>query len=416
MNLLRKIVCIAWLFLLPLGVSAQTMSVAENELSVAERNALMGFNDTIDRMAEDFVTASLVVCDPGGVLFSAFGHAVLRLQCPTFGLDYLYAYESEEKSGNWGRFLNGDLKMGMYAIPADIFFAPYLAENRTVVEYKFNLNPTQELELWQRLDALAAQGANRSYDYYNHGCAISIVHIVKQVLHGTSIEYGEWSNKFNGSLRELGYECVTKADFLWNRFALMTLAGSDIDNRNIDKEKKLIVPANLAEVWQQARIDGHPLLDKEPHVLASVAGKEKKIWCTPLLVSIIVLMLTLLSLATLWMSNYGYRVAGNIIDYGVLAIVTLIGAIVLYTVLVSTLPCTRWNWLIIPFNILPAIAWHWRRYWALPWAIVLTIWSIVMTGEWLCGYILVEWAHIVLTTAFAVILMKQYLKNKKDTI
>ena len=67
----------------------------EDTLSVAERNALQGFNDTIDRLAEDFVTVNLVVCDPGTVLYSTLGHAALHLQCPTFGLDYIYTYESE---------------------------------------------------------------------------------------------------------------------------------------------------------------------------------------------------------------------------------------------------------------------------------------------------------------------------------
>ena len=387
--------------------------VDERELSVAERNALQGFNDTIDRTAEDFITVSLVVCDPGDVLFSSFGHSALRLQCPAFDLDYIYSYESEGIAHNMGRFLCGDMRMGMFAVPTDTFCASFIEEGRGVSEYYLNLSSMQEQELWKTMDKLVAQGADQPYDYYNHGCAISIVHVVKQALKGTPIEYGEWSDKYNGTLRELGYECVTKSGFLWNRFALMTLAGSDIDNRNIAKEKKLIVPADLAEVWQQATIDGRPLLDKEPHILVPATGQEEKVWCTPLGVSIIVLLLALLSFATIWMPHKGCRIAGDVVDYGVLVIITLMGAVVTYTVFCSTLPCTRWNWLIIPFNILPAVAWHWRKYWALVWAFVLMTWSIVMTSAWLCGYIWVEWAHIVLTIAFVTILLKQYLKIKK---
>jgi len=387
--------------------------VDERELSVAERNALQGFNDTIDRTAEDFITVSLVVCDPGPMLYASFGHAMLHLQCPTFELDYVFTYESEPIRENWGRFLKGDLKMGMYAFSPEVIFAPYREDGRGVREYKLNLAPEQKQNLWRIMEELAAKGADQPYDYYNHGCAISIVHVVKQALKGTPIEYGEWPTKYNGTLRELGYECVTKSRFLWNRFALMTLAGSDIDNRNIAKEKKLIVPADLAEVWQQATIDGHPLLDKEPHILVSATGQEEKVRCTPLGVSIIVLLLALLSFATIWMPHKGCRIAGDVVDYGVLVIIALMGAVVTYTVLCSTLPCTRWNWLIIPFNIMPAVAWHWRKYWALPWAIVLMIWSIVMMSDWLCGYIFVEWAHIVVTITFATILLKQYLKIKK---
>lgn len=384
-----------------------------DSLSVAERNALQGFNDTIDREAEDFITASLVVCDPGEVLYASFGHAMLRMQCPTFDLDYVFTYESEPIRENLGRFLKGDLKMGMYAFSPEVIFAPYREDGRGVREYKLNLAPEQKQNLWRIMEKLAAKGADQPYDYYNHGCAMSIVHVVKQALKGTPIEYGEWSTKYNGTLRELGYECVTKSKFLWNRFALMTLAGSDIDNRDIAKEKKLIVPADLAEVWQQATIDGHPLLDSEPHILVPSTEAKKTSWCTPLLTSIVFLLMALFSLATLWMPNKGCRIAGDVVDYGVLVIITLMGAVVTYTVFCSTLPCTRWNWLIIPFNILPAIAWYWRKYWALVWAIVLMTWSIVMTSAWLCGYILAEWAHIVLTIAFVTILLKQYLKIKR---
>ena len=49
MSLLRKIGGIVLLLLLPMGVSAQVASVAEKEMTVAERNAAQGFNDTIDR-------------------------------------------------------------------------------------------------------------------------------------------------------------------------------------------------------------------------------------------------------------------------------------------------------------------------------------------------------------------------------
>lgn len=407
MNLLRKILGMVCLFLLPLGVRAQGTSVTDKKPSVAERNALQGFNDTIDRLAEDFITVSLVVCDPGKMLFSSFGHSALRLQCPVFGRDDVYTYESEPISDNLGRFLNGDLKMGMFVISHDIIFFPYREDGRGVREYKLNLNPEQELNLWRIMDMLAAKAADQPYDYYHHGCALSIVHVVKQALKEQTIQYGEWPEKYNGSLRELGYECVTKANRLWNRFALMTLAGSDIDNRDIAKEKKLIVPADLAEVWQQAMINGLPLLDSEPHILVPSTEAKKTSWCTPLLTSIVFLLMALFSLATLWMPNKGCRIVGNVIDYGVLSIATLIGAVVTYTVLFSTLPCTRWNWLIIPFNILPAIGWYWRKYWALPWAIVLTIWCFVMTVEWICGHILVEWAHIVFTLAFCVVLVKQ---------
>lgn len=391
MNLLRKIGVIALLLLLSMGVSAQVASVAEKEMTVAERNAAQGFNDTIDRLDPNFVTVSLVIADPGDILYSSFGHAMLHLECPVFHLDYIFSYESEGISNNWGRFLKGNLKMGMFAIDPDTVYAPYRAEGRGVKEYKLNLSPTQKQELWRIMDELAAIGPNQPYDYYTRGCAISVVHVIKRALQGQNIEYSLWPEKFNGTLRELGYECVTKAHRPWNRFALMTLAGSGIDNPTISKERKLIVPADLVEIWQKAKIDGKPLLEREPTVkVESTIVDEPKWWISPLALSLLVLLLAF--------------VPWRAFDYMVLAIVTFIGVMVCYTVCLSSLPCTSWNWLIIPFNILPALAWHWRRYWSLPYAGIIVVWCIGMLSA---PHRLVEYAHIILALAFCVVLIKQ---------
>ena len=54
------------------------LSLSDHAREVAERNAAHGFNDTIDRLAEDFITVSLVVSEPGEVLYGVLGHACLH--------------------------------------------------------------------------------------------------------------------------------------------------------------------------------------------------------------------------------------------------------------------------------------------------------------------------------------------------
>ena len=100
MNLLQKIAVMAMWVLLPLGVKGQALlPVVEKEMTVAERNAAQGFNDTIDRLAPDFVKVSFCMADPTDQTqdyLGITGHAFLRLQCPVFGLDYCFSYESEK--------------------------------------------------------------------------------------------------------------------------------------------------------------------------------------------------------------------------------------------------------------------------------------------------------------------------------
>ena len=57
------------------------LSFYDRAREVAERNAAQGFNDTIDRLAEDFVEASILVADQGFELFSVLGHMAIRVKC-----------------------------------------------------------------------------------------------------------------------------------------------------------------------------------------------------------------------------------------------------------------------------------------------------------------------------------------------
>lgn len=350
------------------------------------------FNDTIDRSAPDFVTVSLVVCDPDDVLYSTLGHAALHLQCPTFDLDYVFSYESEDVRDKIWTFLKGDLKMGMFALPTEEFVDIYRETGRGVREYTINLSPAQKQRLWEIMDNHVAEGANLPYDYFHRGCAKSVVHVMHEAIGRTAIHYAPWSDKYTKQTqREIVRNYIENAP--WEEFVMYFLIGIDGD-RDCPCEQKLIVPTDLVEVWQRAAFDsGEPVLDPEPRVLLEATQHNEGTWCTPLLVSLLLLLLAFIP----WKG----------IDYTLLALYTLIGAAMSYLILFSGLPCTDWNWLIIPFNILPAIFWHWRRWWALPYAIIIFVWCLVMTGEWFWGHILVDWPHILLALSFCIVLAKQ---------
>ena len=369
------------------------------EMTVAERNAAQGFNDTIDRMADDFVTVSLVVCDPSEVLYSTLGHAALHLQCPVFDLDYVFSYESENVRDKIWTFLKGDLKMGMFAFPTDEFIDIYRETGRGITEYTINLSPTQKQELWRIMDNHVAEGANIPYDYFHRGCAKSVVQVMHEAIGRHAIHYAPWPDKYTKQTqREIVRNFIEGAP--WEEFIMYFLIGIDGD-RDYPCEQKLIVPTDLVEVWQQATFDnGTSVLDSEPRILLEATRHNEGTWCTPLLVSLLLLLLAFIP----WKG----------VDYSLLALYTLIGAVMTYLIVFSGLPCTDWNWLIIPFNILPALAWPWRRYWALPYSGMLLIWCLVMIGEFFWGHVLVDWSHIVLTLSFILVLVKQFLYYPKQ--
>lgn len=356
-----------------------------------------------DRLADDFVTVSLVVCEPYEVLYSSLGHAALHLQCPTYDLDYVFSYEGENIHHKILRFFQGDLKMGMHAYPMDAYVEAYETLGRGMAEYKMNLTPLQKQQLWRMLDEMMAEGIVHPYDYFQRGCAKSIVFVVSKAIGSQGIHYAPWDEKYTKhTMRELCCDFVTNAP--WNEFISYFLVGTKAD-KDYPCEQKLIVPTDLVEVWRQATLDnGKPVLDSEPKILVEPSEPQKATWCTPLLVSVFLLILAFGSLATLWSYNNVLRIAGKVVDYAILIITTALGILMTYLICFSSLPCTEWNWLIIPFNILPALAWYWRKYWALPYAAMLTIWMIIMI-VW--PHRLVDLAHILLVFSWTIILAKQ---------
>ena len=348
---------------------------------------------------DDFVIASIIVADPGDILYSRVGHVGLHMQCPEHNLDYVFSYESESVRHKVPAFLAGKLKMGMFAIPTQDYLSQYKQEGRGVREYRLNLPIDIKRELWRVLDNHMMEGANLPYDYITHGCAHSALMMLKEALDTIPIVYGEWPERFHRlNRRELTARVMAdNAPWTW---CFLNLIGNGSINAECPLEDKLIMPLDLIEVLQQATVQGRPLLDSEPHQLSAGAPIQEKGFLSPLAVSLILLLLTVgcLLLRKPWM------------DYVLLALQTLLGLVTVYLVCFSTLCCTEWSWLIVPFNPLPLIAWKWRRHWALPYAIVLVLWIGFIL---LWPHSLTDWPYIVLTIALIVSYLNIILSNKR---
>lgn len=351
------------------------------------------FGDTIDRRNEDFVKVSLLVADPGMATYSVFGHACLRMQCPAFGMDYCFSYESEGVENRSLDYLAGKLKMGMFAIPVEEYCATYIEEGRAIYEYPLNLPIAAKQELWRILDEAVAQGIHMPYDYYQRGCAITCVRFVEKALGNHKITYSPTLLQRQATCKErVLYHCEQNP---WASFVFGLIAGGEAD-QVVEGSEQLCIPSELVQEWQQATLNGQPLLGP-PSVLVPGEPQYTHYPITPMICAIVLL---LLSIANLWWKKPYW-------DWCMLAIQTAIGLLMTYLIVFSDLCCTSWNWLLIPFNILPALAWYWRHYWAMPYAILLAVWTIAMSANHLWGHPAMDWAHITLVAAYVLVYLKQ---------
>ena len=348
---------------------------------------------------ENFVIASVVVADPGDVLYSTVGHVGIHMECPEHNLDYVFSYESEDARHKVLSFLAGNLKMGMFAIPFQEYLDLYRAEGRGVRQYTLNLPIDVKRNLWRILDNHMLEGANLPYDYIGRGCAHSALTMLKEGLDTIPILYGAWPETFTHlTRREL--TGLQEKNFPWTWFFLNLICNGEID-KECTFEDKTIMPSDLVFVLQHASVQGQQLLSDETEVLLPSNHHPKAHWCSPLLVAILILALTLLCTC----------LKSSIMDYVLLILQTVLGIVTVYLIFFSTLCCTEWSWLIIPFNPLPLLAWHWRRHWALPYAIVLAVWIMSMLF-W--PHTLTDMAYIVLTIALIVSYIKIHFEKKTN--
>ena len=352
------------------------------------------FNDNVDRTAEDFVIASLLVADPGSVLYAVLGHACIRLQCPAFGMDYCFSYEAEDVTQKVLSFLAGKLTMGLFAIPVEEYCDFYRKEGRGVYEYTLNLPIEVKRELWRVVDEQLAKGIRLPYDYYRKNCATASVDFLNKALGSKKIVYDKSLIENPHTAREM-YFMYTNTQS-WTRFVSVFIAGSETDILHYN-DRQLIVPMALVHAWQKATVNGKPLLASEPNVLVEGEPKVADGWFTPMVLAIILLILSIANL--LWRRPY--------FDWLILAAQTIVGCFMTYLICFSDLCCTDWNWLIIPFNPLPLVFWHWRKYWALPYAGIITIWCLAMVANTIWGHVLVDWSHIVMVIAWVIIIVHQ---------
>lgn len=370
-----------------------TLPLFAQSQSSAQGGSGMKYDD-VDRNAEDFVIASVLIADPGTFMYSVLGHACIRLQCPTYGLDYCYTYEAENADNKVLAFLSGNLMMGLYAIPTEEYCYPYREEGRGVYEYILNLPTETKRELWRVMDIHLAEGIYLPYDYYHRGCAITIVDFVKEALGKTEIVYDNSLYDSKPTAREL---CIINSQkALWVQFIALFLCGNETDEPLVG-DRQLIIPIDLVHAWQQAKVHDKPLLASEPRVLVVGEPQVADTWFTPMVLAI--LLLVLAAVNVFWVRPY--------FDWLLLILQTIIGCIMVYLIVFSNLCCTSWNWLIIPFNPLPAICWKWRKYWALPYASILMLWCLFMAAMTIWGQVLVDWSHVLLVLAWIFIIFKQ---------
>lgn len=327
---------------------------------------------------DDFVTASLLIGSPLKAIWSVFGHATLRMECPTYDLDLVFTFESDTDVGAFMTGVAGKAKAKYVSVPAEEYIEHARDEGRELRQYELNLTVAERKELWRRLDEEMMAGAYRHFNLLYTNCVSTTVGTVQQSLMGEHLEWGP--QLFEMTKNDGDFFRHTLRDAAWAEFMFITFIGTAYDHHSPLQSK--LSPENVIPMLSAARIvddntgESRPVLRGEGQIILPKGKIEPGPLMSPTLAFGLLLLLTLLvTAAERWLK---WRRVGIGYDTLLFTAQTLVVALLIYMTFVSELFPGHWNWYLIPFLPVPLLLWALERKgntarWWLAYSIVLAV-------------------------------------------
>ena len=371
-------------------------------------------NDSIKVLPDssNFVTASLVIAEPLHALYSVFGHATLRMECPSFGLDYVFTFESDPNFGTFMTGIAGKAKAKYIAVPADTFISDTRRAGRGLKQYKLNLTHHEKQELWRLLDEEMMAGAYRNFNLLFTNCLTTSILNVQRCLIGEHFEWGklEYPQTLNDG--ELFRHAVRHSP--WAEFLFITFGGTAYDRRSIQEFR--LTPETIIPMLRKATITNDStgvsrfVITDPGTTLVESSGQDKATPITPNIVFGGLLLLTLLITLVEWLLHW-HQVA-KVYDILLFTAQLLVSLLMLYITFFSEMFVTQWNWYLVAFLPLPLLFWQIRNkksasYCWLGYSIVLVLFilSTLFIG-------ILDWSHQLITGSFLIRSISNFYKNR----
>ena len=315
--------------------------------------------NVIDSMAasDNFVTASLVITAPLKELFSVFGHATLRLECPTHQLDFIYTWENENDKGVFTTIVAGNAKAFYTVVPTDSFLTDNREIGREVTQYRLNLTPKEKQELWRYLDDELMAGDHHKFNLFTANCQTALIDDMQRCLIGEHFEWGPMHYPMTLCDGDMFRVLMQKAP--WAEFLLVTFGGTAYDRFSPTTQR--VTPKTIIPMLREARFvndstgESRFVITEPGTVLVADADPNKEVPITPMMTFGVLLALALVVTAAEWLA--GWRQLSRWFDILLFTSQALVWTLVLYITLFSNTFLNTWNWYLIGFLPLPLFIW-----------------------------------------------------------
>jgi hypothetical protein len=226
--------------------------------------------------AQDY-QISLLTCDPGEQLYSAFGHSAIRVVDRTNNQDLVFNYGTFDFNTSffYVKFTQRTLDYMLSVSTYERFLYEYNYYNRSVREQVLDLNPEQAAKLVQFLQInYLTENRFYRYDFFYDNCATRIRDVFESIL-GENLDWNEEVNPEQKTFRNLIDEYVYPLP--WADFGIDLALGAVIDIDAKEREKQFL-PDYMEAAFGRALIVGdgpNRSLVKSNHVVLEFPEKEK---------------------------------------------------------------------------------------------------------------------------------------------
>lgn len=242
-----------WIMLhMVIGSYAESQAQAPATPSIASHQADSLKASAINKEAGEpnFVHAYIMDVTPGKAFYSTYGHAAIRMVCPSKKLDYCFTFEMDMTVSSNIDVLTKKAKAGFFMKPTPLFVDSYQQEGRGITAYELNLTPKQKQNLWRFLDKSVAEGASWTFNYTTVNCLSMVFYAIKSSITPQKIGFKQLPALTQAAFSD--WQDQINQQSPWVNILMHAVLWEDTGDNMSPMDK--LTPENLREILPQAYI------------------------------------------------------------------------------------------------------------------------------------------------------------------
>ena len=335
----------------------------------------------------DSLRVSIVTCNPGGEVYSMFGHTAVRVVDYHSGLDAVFNFGvfNESKSGFIYDFVKGETDYELRAETGQFFFWRYSREGYGVYEQVLNLTKKECTNIMGKLtENVRPENRIYRYNWLYDNCTTRAYQVIASSIEGV-LEYD--SVFYPKCARELLHD-YTRVDS-WLSFGIDMLLGEEID-RPLSSVQQMFLPKVLMERMNLVMVKKkenvmYPLVGQMLTVLEPTVARESDESQMPMIV------MTLLFLTVMFVSVMDMRKKrrSRWLDMTLMSLQGTVGILIAFLFLFSLHPGCDTNvlvfflnplWFIPAFCLLRRGRGEWMK-WVVMAVLIVSVMTVLTFGQ-----------------------------------